>query len=172
METARSSIPDELNPPQTAQTAIGQYDVRATPLQMAQVAAAVANGGTLMRPYVVSEVLAPDLTPLEKAHREVQSKPFGSGVAADLTRMMVEVVRAGTGTRAQIPGVTVAGKTGTAQNAGSPHAWFIGFAPAEDPRIVVAVLVENGGGDDRGTGGRVAAPVAQAVMAEALRGNG
>jgi peptidoglycan glycosyltransferase len=173
LRTVPSVFPEGLNAPQTAQSAIGQYDVRATPLQMAQVAAAVANDGKLMRPYVVSEVLAPDLSVLDKTDPEQAStRPFKAATADALTQMMVEVVRAGTGTRAQLPGITVAGKTGTAQNAGTPHAWFIGFAPAEAPRIAIAVIVENSGGDDRGTGGLIAAPVARAVMAAALRSGG
>jgi peptidoglycan glycosyltransferase len=168
-----SVFPQGLNAPQTAQSAIGQYDVRATPLQMALLAATVANDGKMMKPYVVSQVLGPDLSPLDKTSPEVRSRPISATTAQGLTDMMVEVVRAGTGTRAQIPGITVAGKTGTAQNAGPrPHAWFIGFAPAEAPRIAIAVLVENGGGEDNVTGGIVAAPIARAVMEAALRGGG
>lgn len=172
LRTVPSVFPQGLNAPQTAQSAIGQFDVRATPLQMAQVAAAVANKGRLMRPYVAAEVRAPDLTILDAAEPKEQSRVFGADTAAALNAMMVEVVRDGTGRRAQIPGVTVAGKTGTAQNAGPSHAWFIGFAPAQDPEIAIAVIVENGGGDDQGTGGRIAAPIAQAVMAAALRSGG
>ncbi len=171
LRTVDSVFPEGLNVPQTAQSSIGQFDVRATPLQMAMIAAAVANDGVLMRPYVVSQVLAPDLSVLDKTTPKEQSQAMSAASANALTAMMVEVVRAGTGTRAQIPGVTVAGKTGTAQNAGpNPHAWFVGFAPAEAPRIVVAVLVENGGGEDNATGGRIAAPIARAVMEAALRG--
>jgi peptidoglycan glycosyltransferase len=172
LRSVPSVFPQGLNKPQTAQASIGQYDVRATPLQMAQVAATVANNGRMMRPYLAAEVLAPDLSVLDKAERKEIARPFGADTANALTQMMTEVVRAGTGTRAQIPGVTVAGKTGTAQNAGPAHAWFMGFAPAVNPQIAIAVIVENGGGDDEGTGGRVAAPIAQAVMAAALRGGG
>ena len=169
LRTVPSVFPTGLNEPQEAQSAIGQFDVRATPLQMAQVAATIANNGRTMRPYVVSEVWAPDLSVLERVEPEEQGRAFGPATANALTAMMVDVVRSGTGTRAQIPGVTVAGKTGTAQNAGPSHAWFIGFAPSTEPRVAVAVIVENGGGDDQATGGRVAAPIAQAVMAAALR---
>jgi peptidoglycan glycosyltransferase len=171
LRTVDSAFPQGLNAPQTAQSAIGQFDVRATPLQMAQVAAAVANEGRLMRPYVVDRVLGPNLDPIDRTEPEEQARVFSGTTAQGLTDMMVAVVERGTGTRAQIPGVRVAGKTGTAQNAGPSHAWFIGFAPAEDPKIAVAVLVENGGGGgDNATGGRVAAPVAQAVMAAFLEG--
>jgi peptidoglycan glycosyltransferase len=171
LRTVASVFPEGLNVPQTAQSAIGQFDVRATPLQMAMVGAAIANDGVLMRPYVVSQVLAPDLSVLDRTTPKEQGRVLSAGSANALTAMMAEVVRAGTGTRAQLPGVVVAGKTGTAQNAGpSPHAWFVGFAPANAPRVVVAVLVENGGGEDNATGGRIAAPIARAVMEAALRG--
>jgi peptidoglycan glycosyltransferase len=173
LRSVASAFPQGLNVPQTAQSAIGQYDVRATPLQMALVAAAVANDGRLMRPYIVGRTLAPDLTDLEKTEPREQAKVFSKATADALTSMMVAVVQGGTGTRARIPGVTVAGKTGTAQNAGPAHAWFVGFAPAEAPRIAVAVIVENGGGGgDNATGGRVAAPVAQQVMAAWLSRSG
>ncbi|HVF04405.1 MAG TPA: penicillin-binding protein 2 [Frankiaceae bacterium] len=169
LRTVASAFPQGLNRPQLAQSAIGQFDVRATPLQMAMVAATVANGGRLMRPYLVSEVLAPDLSSLEKTEPDEIRRAIGRDTAAALSSMMQAVVAAGTGTRAQIPGVPVAGKTGTAQNAGPSHAWFIGFAPANDPKVAVAVIVENGGGDDGATGGRVAAPLARQVMETALR---
>ena len=169
LRTVPSVFPQGINRPQLAQSSIGQFDVRATPLQMAQVAAAVANDGRMMRPYVVSEILAPDLSVIDRAERDETGRPIGGDTAAALTAMMEAVVRSGTGTRAQIPGVRVAGKTGTAQNAGPSHAWFVGFAPADDPQVAIAVIIENGGGDDQGTGGRVAAPVAKTVMEAVLR---
>jgi peptidoglycan glycosyltransferase len=173
LRTVGSVFPQGLNAPQTAQAAIGQYDVRATPLQMAQVAAAVANGGRLMQPYVVSQVLAPDLSVLDRTSPHELRRVFSGATAAALAQMMTAVVQGGTGTRAQIPGITVAGKTGTAQNAGPPHAWFIGFAPVENPTIAIAVIVENGGsGGDSATGGRIAAPIARAVMAARLAAGG
>jgi penicillin-binding protein A len=171
LPTATSVFPDDLNPPQLGQSAIGQYDVRVTPLQMAMVAAGVANGGEVMKPYLVREVQAPDLSRLDVASPEVLSRAVGGDVAAQLTTMMEAVVERGTGGRAAIDGVRVAGKTGTAQNASgrAPHAWFIGFAPAEDPQVAVAVIVENGGSaGSEATGGAVAAPVAAAVMRAVL----
>jgi peptidoglycan glycosyltransferase len=170
LRSVDSRFPEGPNPPQLAQSAIGQFDVRATPLQMAMVASAIANDGSMMRPYVVDQVLAPDLSVLDSAKPSELRKPIEADTANALTDMMVAVVQGGTGTRAQIDGVQVAGKTGTAQNAGPAHAWFVGFAPANDPKIAIAVLVENGGGGgDTGTGGRVAAPIARAVMEAFLR---
>jgi len=164
---ATSVFPRELTKAQEAQSAIGQYDVRVTPLQMAMVGAGVANGGEVMRPYVVREVLAPDLSTLSLAEPEVLRRAVSSTVAEQLTAMMELVVKTGTGRRAQISGVRVAGKTGTAQHGeGRPsHNWFVGFAPANDPRVAVAVVLEEGGG----TGGRLAAPIAKAVMQAVLR---
>jgi len=168
---ATSEFPTGLTKAQTAQSSIGQYDVRVTPLQMAMVAAGIGNNGDIMRPYLVNRTLAPDLSELSKADPQVYKHAVSSSVAAAVTSMMVAVVEKGTGTNAQIPGVTVAGKTGTAQHGpgAAPHAWFIGFAPAVHPVVAVAVLVEDGGslGSDA-TGGKVAAPIAKAVMEAVL----
>jgi peptidoglycan glycosyltransferase len=169
--TATSVFPDNLNPPQTAQAAIGQFDVRITPIQAAMIAAAVANKGTLMKPYLVDQVLGPDVTVVSQTKPQVLRQSVTPQVAAELTQMMVGVVSHGTGTSAQISGVQVAGKTGTAQHGAdtTPHAWFIAFAPAENPVVAVAVLVENGGalGSDA-TGGKVAAPIAAQVIKAVL----
>ncbi|MDX6218294.1 MAG: penicillin-binding protein [Frankiales bacterium] len=168
---AGSVFPTNLTQAQTAQSSIGQYDVRVTPLQMALVAAGIGNRGDVMRPYLVKDVLAPDLSTLGKADVKLYRHAVSSSVAAQLTAMMVAVVARGTGTAAQIGGVTVAGKTGTAQHGpgAAPHAWFIGFAPAVNPVVAVAVVVEDGGslGSDA-TGGKVAAPIAKAVMEAVL----
>jgi peptidoglycan glycosyltransferase len=168
---ATSVFPDQLTRAQVAQSAIGQYDVRVTPLQMAMVVAAIANGGDLMKPYVVKEVDAPDLSQLSVTTPEVLRHAVSAAIARTLTTMMELVVNHGTGTRARIPGVRVAGKTGTAQHqvGQPPHAWFVGFAPADNPTVAVAVLIENGGnfGSDA-TGGKVAAPIAKAVMEAVL----
>ena len=167
-----SVFPQDLNDPQVAQSAIGQFEVRVTPLQMAMVAAGVANGGEVMDPYLVREVQAPDLSRLSVADPAVLSRAVSDDVAEVLTQMMVEVVEDGSGRRAQIPGVEVAGKTGTAQHAPGrpPHAWFIGFAPADDPQVAVAVVVEDGGSAGaEATGGGLAAPIARDVMSAVLR---
>ncbi len=166
-----SVFPEDPNAPQTAQSAIGQFDVRVTPLQMAMVAAGVANEGEVMRPYLVREVQAPDLSRLDVADLEVYNRAVDEDVARELTTMMELVVSDGTGVRAQIEGVRVAGKTGTAQHAQDrpPHAWFIGFAPADDPQVAVAVVVEDGGNAGaEATGGGVSAPIAREVMEAVL----
>ncbi len=157
-----------------AQSSIGQRDVRVTPLQAAMISAAVADKGTLMTPYLVAEEQAPNLATLSRTQPSVQSQVLDPSQAQVLNEMMQSVVNVGTGTAAQIPGIKVAGKTGTADNGpqrsdGSyvnpPHAWFTGFAPADNPRIAVAVIIENGGvAGNETTGGLAAAPVAKAVM--------
>jgi len=171
LTAATSVFPSSPDRPQTALSAIGQYDVRATPLQMAMVASAIANNGVLMEPYLVKELEAPDFTVIESTDAHVLGRAVSPSVAQDLRHMMVGVVAHGTGTAAQIPGITVAGKTGTAQHgSAAPHAWFIAFAPAQHPRIAVAVLVEDGGDlGSEATGGKVAAPIARSVIEAVLR---
>lgn len=166
-----SIFPRNLNVPQTAQSAIGQFNVRATPMQMAMVAAGVANGGVVMKPYVVASEQAPDLSTLSATQPQVLSRAVSPTVASQLTSMMVAVVNDGTGTNAAIPGIQVAGKTGTAQDGNrNPHVWFIAFAPAQDPQVAVAVIVENGGKlGNLATGGAVAAPIARNVMKAVLQ---
>ena len=167
MRVTPSSIPPELDKPQLAQASIGQYDVRVTPLQMAMVAAGVANQGSVMKPYLVQSVIGSDLSVIESADPQELSRAVTPEVAAQLTRMMEAVVEDGSGDRARIDGVAVAGKTGTAQHGQGrkAHAWFISFAPADDPQIAVAVIAEDGGirGSEAG-GGAVAAPIAKRMM--------
>ena len=171
LRVSPSTIPEDLNPPQEAQTGIGQYETRVTPLQVAMVSAAVANGGELMQPNLVREVTAADLDVLRSSSPTSMGEPMSAETAAALNRMMQEVVADGTGRAAQIDGVAVAGKTGTAQHAEGrpPHAWFTAFAPADDPQVAVAVVVESGGqAGDEASGGRTAAPVAKAVIEAVL----
>jgi penicillin-binding protein A len=160
------------NLPLLAFAGIGQADVSANPMAMALVASAIANGGVEMRPRLVTEVRDPQGRVVRQFEPSEFGRPISSQTAEQLTQMMVSVVSAGTGSAAQISGVQVAGKTGTAQTVPGrdPHAWFVGFAPADDPQIVVAVIVLDGGslGGD-GTGGALAAPIAQQVMEAALR---
>ena len=168
---AVSRFPEDAEGPLLAYSAIGQYDVAATPLQIAMVASGIANGGTVMRPYVVDEVRAPDLSVLEKAGPEPFRDAISSSTARDLTQMMVETVDQGTATPAQIPGIKVAGKTGTAQSDANrpPYAWFVSFAPADDPKVAVAVLVEDAGvARDAISGSGLAAPIAKSVMEAVL----
>jgi peptidoglycan glycosyltransferase len=167
MYVTASRLPTDPDDAQVAMSSIGQFDVRTTPLQMAMVAAAIGNDGVLMKPYLVQAARAPDLSVIESASPEVHKTPLSPQTAQLLQQMMVGVVDNGTGTAARIPGVSVAGKTGTAETGfdTAPHTWFVAFAPADDPVIAIAVIVENGGslGGD-GTGGAVAAPIARAVM--------
>ncbi len=158
---------DLKSPAFVAQSAIGQYNVAATPLQMALVAAGIANQGKIMTPHLVKEVRDPQGNVIRSISPALWKTAVSPDVAATLTTLMEGVVDSGTGTAAQIPGVKVAGKTGTAQNATGqpPHAWFISFAPADAPKIAVAVLVENGGNlGSEATGGKLSAPIAQQVM--------
>lgn len=169
---AESRFPADPDEPQTALSAIGQFDVAATPLQMAMVTAGIANGGTVMKPYLVDEVRSPNLDVLDKANPEPYRNAVSSTTARDLTQMMIEVVDTGTGTTAQIPGIKVAGKTGTAQSSAdrNPYAWFVSFAPADDPQVAVAVLIEDAGvARDAISGSGLAAPIAKSVMEAVIR---
>ena len=166
-----SRFPTGINEAQTAQSAIGQYDVRVTPLQVAMVSAAIANGGVVMRPYLINQVLSADLQTIDRTSPERLGTAVSKETAATLTQMLVAVVDQGTGTPAKINGVQVAGKTGTAEqgNGKPPHAWFTAFAPANDPKVAVAVVVEDGGNaGSEAAGGRLAGPIAKAVMEAVL----
>jgi peptidoglycan glycosyltransferase len=166
-----SQFPDKLNDAQLALSSIGQYDVAASPLQMAMVSAAIANDGVLMDPYVVSTVRSQDLTPIQTHKPQELSTAMTPENARELQQMMGLVVSEGTGRNAQIPGVEVGGKTGTAQSdpKRKPFAWFTSFAPLDDPKVAVAVIVEDADIPRSDiAGGRVAAPIAKAVMEAAL----
>jgi len=161
----------QLEPPQLAQTGIGQFEVAASPLQMAMVAGAVANDGALMKPHLVRTVRAPNLSIIEQHEPEKLEQAMSAGDARELRDMMVAVVDEGTGRPAAIPGVEVGGKTGTAESAPErpPYAWFIGFAPADDPQVAVAVLVESTSDTGDIGGGRLGGPIARSVMEAVLR---
>lgn len=166
-----STFPDDLNEPQLAQSSIGQFEDRVTPLQVAMVSAGIANDGVVMRPNLVRRVVTDQQKIIETRDPQELSEAVTSDVADKLTTMMEAVVTTGTGRRAQIDGVRVAGKTGTAQHAdgAAPHAWFTSFAPADDPQVAVAVVVEDGGKlGSEAFGGTVAAPIAKAVMEAVL----
>jgi peptidoglycan glycosyltransferase len=145
-----------------ARTAIGQYTLETTPLQMAMVAGAIANGGIVMRPTLVDRVVGPGGRTISTTKPQQDGRAVSPEVASELRDMMGNVVKDGTGTKAALQGISVAGKTGTAQTSrpGYNDAWFIAFAPQVDPTIAIAVVIE-------GTpqyGGDVAAPIASAMI--------
>lgn len=166
-----SVLPEPEDDAQLMLESFGQASNRATPLQMAMVSAAVANGGVLMQPTLVESIIAPDLSTLQDFEPEVYSNPMTQANADTLKAMMVQDVSNGAASNARINGVEVGGKTGTAQNGeDEPYTlWFTGFAPAQDPQVAVAVVIENGGGRGQsGFGNQLAAPVARAVMEAVL----
>lgn len=161
----------KLNDPELAQSGIGQFEVATTPLQMAMITGTVANGGDLMKPYAVSTVRSPDLKVLENTEPERLNQAVSSNVAENLKQMMVTTVESGTAGSASIPGIEVGAKTGTAQSTESrpPYAWFVSFAPADDPKVAVAVLVESSStARDEISGSGLAGPIAKAVMQAVL----
>lgn len=165
---ARSVFPSKMDAAETGQSGIGQFEVRATPLQMAMVAAAIANNGVVKRPYIVDEVQSAEYDVLEKTDDSDLSQAISAATASDLTALLVETVENGTASPAAIDGITVAGKTGTAQSGQddvAPYAWFVSFAPAEDPQVAVAVMIESAD-IPRGeiAGGQLGGPIAKAVM--------
>lgn len=154
-----------------AQSGIGQYEVATTPLQMAMVAAGIANDGAVMKPYIVKTVRSPNLKVLDQTSPSMLSQAMSAANAAKLSQMMVSTVESGTATSARIAGIDVGGKTGTAQSTPErpPYAWFVSFAPAKNPKVAVAVLVESSNtGRDEIAGGRLAGPIARAVMEAVL----
>lgn len=165
---AISRFPEEMDAAQTGQTGFGQFDVTSTPLQMAMVVAGIANAGTVMRPYIVDEVQSPELDVLQKTNPEELSKAVESSTASELTKLLVYTVNSGTASPAAIPGIEVAGKTGTAQSGITdvpPYAWFVSFAPADDPQVAVAVMIQKAD-IPRGeiAGGLLGGPIAKAIM--------
>jgi penicillin-binding protein A len=162
-------IPKDANQVDPGRLAFGQERLLVTPLQMALVAAGIANGGVVMEPTLVDRIVSPDGDTVLTGRPNEWKTAIKPRTAAELTAMMRAVVEAGTGTAAQIPGVSVAGKTGTAETgvSGSNQTWFLSFAPADNPKVAVAVTLSA----QTGTGGSTAAPIAKAIMEAILRRN-
>ena len=171
LESTPSSYPRALDEPQTALTGFGQGQVTATPLQMAMVSAGIANEGVVMNPRMVDQVIGPDLSVQQTFDDTEFGRALDAELAQQMASMMVANVNDGAASGATIDGVDVGGKTGTAENGSSqPYTlWFTGFAPAENPEVAVAVVVEDGGGQGQsGSGNTIAAPIAKKVMEAVL----
>lgn len=150
---------------QLAASAIGQGEVLMTPMNMLLVASAIGNRGQMVKPILVKESINKNGKIIKEADIEILSNPVNSLIANEIKEMMVEVVKDGTGKKASIKNVKVAGKTGTAQNTSNKdHAWFVGFAPADDPKIAVIVMLEEEGS----TGGDAAAPIGREIIIHGL----
>jgi peptidoglycan glycosyltransferase len=173
MKTGVSTVPTVMDDPQTALASFGQYDVRATPLQMSMVSAGIANGGKVMYPNMVNAVIEPNLKTSSQFEAKEFSQAMSPANAAILTKMMVaDVDDSYLITNVRISGVKVAGKTGTAENGpGAPFTlWFTGFAPAENPKYAITVVVENGGGlGQAGFTNDIAVPIARKVLEAELK---
>jgi peptidoglycan glycosyltransferase len=166
-----SVYPENMDDAQTALSAFGQFDVRVTPLQMALITAAIANGGKQMNPQLIENVQSSNLALLSQSQPSEYGSPISKATADGLKQMMVAAVKNGVSTNGQVSGTVVAGKTGTAQNGGNaPYTlWFTGFAPADNPRVAVAVMVADGGGlGQSGSGNILAAPIARKVIKAVL----
>ena len=170
LRAARSTFPADPDAPQTSLSAIGQFEVRATALQMAMVGAAIGNKGVLMTPFMIQEVRGPDLSILRTTQPTIFNQAMTVTNAAVETELMVNVVNNGTGSNARISGIDVAGKTGTAQtgNARPSVAWFVAFAPAKNPKVAVAVCIEQAGTAEI-SGNGLAAPIAKKVIQAVLK---
>jgi peptidoglycan glycosyltransferase len=167
LPAARDRLPlrAEVTPSILAQLGFGQADLLVTPLRMGLVGATIAAGGTEPQPFMVRSFRSADGREVYAAHGGAPLRPISAAVADQVRTLMLAVVERGTGRAAALPGVEVAGKTGTATLAtGTAHAWFVAFAPADAPRVAVAIVVEHGG-----YGGAAAAPIARRVLATALR---
>jgi len=173
LKVTPSTYPSNDSQAQTAMAGIGQASVQATPLMMAMVAATVANNGEQMTPYLVSRTLDPDLNEVSTTSKKVARTPIDSNTAKSLSSLMQDAVADGTGTSAQVSGVKVAGKTGTAETGSDsgPTTWFVGFAGSDidKPEIALAVVLDgNAETEDGATGGKVAGPVAAKVIEAAV----
>lgn len=167
LKTKSSIFPSKglMTKPELGATAIGQGKVLVTPFNMALAASAIANDGVMMKPILVKEVISPDGKTVKANYPQAIARVSNSLIAQEIKNMMVKAVNEGTGKNARIRNIAVAGKTGTAENeTGKEHAWFVGFAPADNPQVVVVVVLENIGS----TGGKSAAPLARDMMIRTL----
>ena len=172
LRSTASVYPENMDDAQTAMSSFGQFDVRVTPLQIAMMSAAIANNGKIMKPNLIENVVSANLSSLFAPSPQEYASPISESTAAAVRNMMIDAVARGVSSNASIKGITVAGKTGTAQNGkGEPYTlWFTGFAPAENPQVVVAVVIEDGGGQGQGgRGNTLAAPIAKKVIQAVLR---
>jgi len=164
MDVTPSTFPSGMDDAQLGLSSFGQFDVRVTPLQMAMVSASIANGGVLMKPNLIETIISSNLSVIRAPKPEVLSQPMTSASAESLRAMMVQSVASGVASNAGVAGIEVAGKTGTAENGEGARVtlWFTGFAPAVNPRVAIALVIEDGGGRDSGASGNgTAAPVAR-----------
>ena len=167
-----SVFPDELDQAQLGLSSFGQFDVRVSPLQMALVSSAIANGGLMMQPNLIESIISPNLSVIEAPQPKVLAQPITAATAESLKKMMIQSVSKGVASNASVSGFKVAGKTGTAQNGEGERVtlWFTGFAPATNPRVAIALVIEDGGGRDSGASGNAtAAPVARSFFKAVLR---
>jgi penicillin-binding protein A len=175
MSVAKSDLGAMADAPSLYQSGIGQRDVRVTPLQNAMMAAAIANNGKLMKPQLVAATRGPNMAELDSFQPEELSQSVSPQIAQMIRDMMIQSERYTKGS-GKISGVEIASKTGTAQHGDvedKPHGWYVAFAPAENPTIAVAVIVENGGDEgEEATGGSLAAPIGREVIRAGLQGGG
>lgn len=174
LEVAPSTVGPMVDAAAVGMSSMGQKDVAVTPLQNAMIAAAIANNGVVMQPYLVDSLKGPDLANVSTTGPHQLQRAVSPLVAAKLTDLMVGAEQ-NTQQKGAIPGVQIASKTGTAEHGTDPrntppHAWYIAFAPAQSPKVAVAVLVENGGDRLSATGGALASPIGRATIAAALQG--
>jgi penicillin-binding protein A len=172
MQSTPSVFPEEMDDAQLGLASFGQFDVRVSPLQMALISSSIANGGLMMQPNLIENVISPNLSVIAAPQPEVLSQPITAATADALKKMMVQSVSKGVASNASVSGFKVAGKTGTAENGKGERVtlWFTGFAPAVNPRVAIALVIEDGGGRDSGASGNgTAAPVARSFFQAVLR---
>ena len=172
MQSTPSVFPEEMDDAQLGLSSFGQFDVRVSPLQMALISSSIANGGLMMQPNLIENVISPNLSVIAAPQPEVLSQPITAATADALKKMMVQSVSKGVASNASVSGFKVAGKTGTAENGKGERVtlWFTGFAPAVNPRVAIALVIEDGGGRDSGASGNgTAAPVARSFFQAVLR---